>query len=72
MKGEEEVNADLLMITMRIEEKYPELSKYIAKIPVSNSMGDLPAENIKVLKDYYESLVILLYHFSKNHNAVTN
>lgn len=57
---------------MTVEGKFPELSKYIAETPVDNSIDGLPAENIKVLKDYYESLVILLYHYSKSHNAVTN
>ena len=36
MKTEKQLNADILKITLLIQEKYPELSKYITEMPVSN------------------------------------
>jgi hypothetical protein len=65
MKTEIELNADILKITMTIKEKYPELSKHIIEMPVTNSESIGSAISNKSLQDYYDSLVILL----KNHDA---
>ena len=35
MKNEKELNEDILKITMLIQEKYPELSKFITEMPVT-------------------------------------
>lgn len=67
MKTEKELNYDILKITMIIEEKYPELSKYIGEMPVkfSDSIGD--EMNIQNLKNYHDSLNTLLNNYSMNH-----
>ena len=49
---------------MRIEEKFPELSKYIAEIPVT--VSDLPGREIRSsnLKEYYDSLDAFLKKYA--------
>lgn len=71
MKTEGELNNDILNITMVIEEKFPELSKYIAETPVNILLISTPEMSIKVLQDYYDSLDALLNQYNKNHSALT-
>lgn len=68
MKTEKELNADILTITMLIQDKFPELSKYIAEMPVTIPNVTTPEITVKILKDYYESLDILLKDYDKNHS----
>ena len=53
METEQELNSKILKIAMTIQEKYPELSKYISEIPVSISDTNSPETNINNLKAYY-------------------
>ncbi len=71
MKTEKEINNDILKITMTIQEKFPELSKYIAEMPETIPDSDDPEINIKNLKSYYDSLEALLKKYATNHNPVT-
>ncbi|MFM9909072.1 MAG: hypothetical protein ACKVOW_06980 [Chitinophagaceae bacterium] len=68
----QELNNDILKITMRISEKFPELSKYISEMPVSIPDTDDPEITIKNLSEYKESLELLLKKYEKNHNSVSN
>lgn len=68
MKTEKELNADILKITMLIQEKFPELSKYIAEMPVTIPNVTTPEITVKILRDYYDSLDILLKDYDKNHS----
>jgi hypothetical protein len=68
MKTEKELNTDILKITMLIQDKYPELSKYIAEMPVTIPNVETPEITVKILKDYYDSLVILLKDYDTNHS----
>jgi hypothetical protein len=62
MKTEKELNADILKITLKIAETFPELSKFIAETPVQKvEMG----VNLNNLKDYCESLETLFQHYKK-------
>lgn len=70
MKNEKEINADILNITMVIQEKFPELSKYIDEMPVTIPNVALPEITIKILKDYYDSLTILLRDYDENHSLL--
>jgi hypothetical protein len=70
METEEKLNAAILKITMIIQEKYPELSKYIAEMPVSIPNIFSPEVNIKTLQEYYDSLEILLNDYDKNHSLL--
>lgn len=72
MKTEEELNADILKITMIIQEKFPELSKYIAEMPVTIPNVAIPEINRKTLTDYYDSLNNLLKKYAPNHQHTTN
>jgi hypothetical protein len=60
METEKELNAKILALTMQIQEKHPELSKFLEEMPVTIPDESDPEINIKILKDYYESLNNLL------------
>jgi CheY-like chemotaxis protein len=67
MKTEKELNRDILQVTMKIEEMFPELSKYIEEMPVTISETESNATSIKNLEDYYNSLSVLMKSYSINH-----
>lgn len=66
MKTEKELNAEILEITMKIQEEYPELSKYIAEIPITIPNEVTPEITIKVLIDYYKTLHSLVSDYIKS------
>jgi len=68
MKTESDLNDDILKITMLIEEKFPELSKYVDEMPISTPDTVNPVINQKNLQDYYDSLLALLKKYNANHN----
>lgn len=70
MKTESELNADILKITMIIQEIFPELSKYLVEMPVTIPDDISPEINLKNLKDYYDSLDNLLKKYADNHSAI--
>ena len=63
MKTDKELNAAILEITMKIRNDYPELSKYLSKIPATIPDVSNPEINNKTLTDYYESLENILNLF---------
>jgi len=70
MKSEKELNSEILKISMTILEKYPELSEYLAEMPVT-----IPSENdeeitLNHLKSYYESLNSLLNKYKLEHPKI--
>ena len=67
MKTEQELNADILKVTMLIRDKYPELSKYISEMTVTIPDVETPDINIKNLNDYHDSLVAILKKYAPNH-----
>ncbi|MFN3490349.1 MAG: hypothetical protein ACK4YV_14510 [Emticicia sp.] len=67
MKTEQQLNADILEITMKIQEQFPELSKYIAEMPVTLPNTATPEITTKILQEYYDSLVIMLKDYTINH-----
>ena len=68
MKTESELDNDILAITMKIKEQFPELSKYVLEMPVTIPSVENPEMNLKVLQDYYDSLEILLKDYIDNHD----
>ena len=70
MKTEKELNSDILKLTMTIQDKFPELTKYIAEMPVTIPDTENPEINIKILKDYYNSLEALLNKYESNHPII--
>ena len=70
MKTEKELDDDILKITMKIKEQYPELSKYILEMPVTIPTVENPEMSLKILQDYYDSLEVLLQDYINNgHNS---
>jgi len=66
MKTESELDNDILAITMKIKEQFPELSKYVLEMPVTIPSVENPEMNLKALQDYYDSLEILLKDYIEN------
>ena len=56
MEIEKELNAKILAKTSEILLKYPELSELLNEMPITIPKKEKPEINIKVLKDYYDSL----------------
>ena len=69
MKTEAEWNAEILRITLKIQNQFPELSKYMTEMPITMPDAKHPEINIKNLSDYYESLESLLKNYSLNHDG---
>ena len=69
MKTEKQLNDDILKITLLIQEKYPELSKYIIEFPITNPNKENPEINAKHLTNYYDSLVSVLKKYAPTHDA---
>jgi hypothetical protein len=65
MKTEKELNADILKMITKIEEIYPELSKYIGEMNISTSNSYVDEIYLKNLKDYYDSLCALFTSYQK-------
>jgi hypothetical protein len=68
MKTEKQYNEAILKITLFIQEKYPELSKYINEFPVTNPDIKNPEINVKQLENYYDSLINVLKTYAPTHN----
>jgi len=71
MKSELELNQDIMKIILVIEEKYPELVKFMGEMPGEITEGGGKATNIKNLMDYYESLDALLKNYIANHSSTS-
>ena len=72
METEQELNSKILKITMTIQEYYPELSKYIAEMPVTISDTESPETNINNLRAYYNSLTSFVENYVREHGHGTN
>jgi hypothetical protein len=66
MKTEKELNAAILQKTLMIQEKFPELSKYIEEMPITIPTSN-PEITIKNLTSYYNSLDNLMEKYAENH-----
>ncbi len=66
MKTIDELNGDILKITLKIQAEYPELTKYLTEMPVTIPNVDSPKINVTTLSEYYESLKILLKDYIEN------
>ena len=64
METEKELNAKILAKTAEILEKHPELSEFLNEMAITIPDENDPEINIKILKDYYDSLDKMLkdYH----------
>lgn len=57
----------ILAITMLIEEKYPELTKYLSEMPDTIPNENHPNIDEKALQDYYISLCDILTDYEIEH-----
>ncbi|OYU95509.1 MAG: hypothetical protein CFE21_10215 [Bacteroidetes bacterium B1(2017)] len=71
MKTEKKLNEDILKITLLIQDKYPELSKYITEFPVTIPDEKHPEISIKNLGDYYDTLRTILKTYAPTHDIET-
>lgn len=67
MKTENELHKEILQITLTINEKYPELSKYLDEMPVTIPDESSPDINVQQLQSYYHSLSALLKKYQDEH-----
>ncbi len=67
-----QLNADILKLTLYIQEKHPELSKYIAEMPITIPNEKTPEINIQNLTIYLNNLNHLLKKYSATYNHNIN
>ena len=70
MKTKEKLGRDIIQITMKIHNEFPELSKYISEISEQDSGIEPAGMRLKNFKEYYNSLKDLLSEYSKTHLTV--
>jgi hypothetical protein len=68
MAIETDLNNDILKTMRTIENKYPELLKYLEEMPVTIPNNNNPEINSKNLKEYSDSLNSLLNNYASNEN----
>ena len=71
MKTENEINKNIVETKMDIDEKFPELSKYIDEMSVTIPNTNEPEINETNLEDYQSSLCVLLNKYAANHSGVS-
>ncbi len=67
METEKQLNERIVAITLLIKEKYPELSDFLGEMPVTIPDDDDPNINAKTLKEYYDSLDVLMKKYAIEH-----
>ncbi len=72
MKTIDELNDDILKISLKIQTEYPEISKYLTEMPVTIPNVSSPEINVATLSEYYESLKIMLKDYIENKKSLTN
>lgn len=60
METEKTINAKIIAITRQIQEKHPELIPFLNEMPVTIPDESSPEITVKILQEYYESLVTML------------
>lgn len=60
METEKELNSKILALTTQILEKHPELSDHLDEMPLTIPNETNPEITVKKLKEYYDSLNLLL------------
>ena len=69
MDTEKELNEKILGITMKIKDKFPELSKYIEEMTVTIPDEKHPDITLSNLRTYYDSLNNALNKYILEHPA---
>ncbi len=67
MYTKEQLNEEILIITMLIQKRYPELSKFIGEMPVTIPHEEHPHVTHQNLLGYYDSLVAMFTDYGAVH-----
>jgi hypothetical protein len=68
MKTEQDLNASILELTMKIRNVRPELSKYINEMTETIPDKSNPKITLKDLKEYHDSLETFLLKYEQEHD----
>ncbi len=68
MKTETELNADILKITTVIQNQFPELCRFLNEMPITIPVDNSPEINVKILHQYYNSLLELVTNYNNANN----
>lgn len=66
--AEKDLNSKILQITMKINDQYPELSKYLNEMPITIPDEKNPEITIKNMQAYYDSLNSILNKYILEHS----
>lgn len=72
MKTEDELNENILKITLVIRSEFPELMKFLNEMPVTIPIENRPEINTTILLEYFNSLETLLRKYAPNHPSFIN
>jgi hypothetical protein len=67
MESQNDLNDNIRLTTLKIQEEYPELIKYMNEIPRNFLSNVEKGVNNKALKDYLDSLNAILETYAKEH-----
>jgi hypothetical protein len=67
MKSKNDLNDNIRLITLKIQEEYPELIKYMNEIPVNFLSNSEKGITNNELKSYLDSLNNLIEKYAKEH-----
>jgi AAA15 family ATPase/GTPase len=67
---ENDLNAKILKITMKIKDHYPELSQYLEEMPVTVPSENDPEITLNLLRTYYESLNSILNKYKVDYQKI--
>ena len=67
MEFQNDLNYNIRLTTLKIQEEYPELIKYMNEIPIKFLSNAEKEINNKELKDYLDSLNDILETYAKEH-----
>tara|TARA_R110000868_G_scaffold214423_2_gene464516 strand:+ start:211 stop:441 length:231 start_codon:yes stop_codon:yes gene_type:complete len=72
MKKLQELTKEINELTLRIEQEYPELYKYLDETPVTIPCCEHPELTVKTFSDYLDSLKNLLQNHIETHKKENN
>lgn len=72
MKTENQINENIIKITATIRNEFPELIKYLNEMPITIPDVQNPEITVKILEDYFDSLMDLLRKYAPNHESLIN
>lgn len=68
MQTKKEITEAIAKLTNEIRDKYPEISKYISEMTVTNPDVPHPLISVELLNDYYETLKLMVAKYAARHN----